>query len=194
MNNKLNPRRKLFFAAAGGLAGYFVTVLAIFTVIVVALMSGAFVFGGGISSRSEKLLISVLVPTLISLGAGIPAWTLGAKFWRGLLAGIVAMGVFIFIESNGGQQVDYGLFNQRETLAYISAALVSVLIATVGRNELHPRKFVVLITFVVALGGLRFVVPEENFVVGIVASLLAWILLPLSAAFFAMPEQNRKNE
>jgi hypothetical protein len=193
--NNLNSRRELFVAAGGGLVGFFVILLAIFTVFVVALTSsGAFVFGGGIYKDRQLFIVYRLVPLIIVLGSSIPPWVLGASWWRGLLAGIAAMGIFIFIETNGGQPVDYGLYSQRETLAYISAALVSVLIATIGRNEFKPRGYVVLFAVSVALAGLRLVVPEENFVVGIVASLLAWIILPLAVAFFTMTEQNGKNQ
>ena len=181
--NNFHLQKRLLIAAAGGLAGFFLTLLAVITVIVVALMSGTFVFGGGTPSPGGKFVVNVLVPLLICIGAAIPAWKVGTKWWYGLLAGIVAMIVFVFIELNGGGQVNYGIFSQRETIAYISAALVSAFSVTVGRNEFQSKGYVLMFVISVVATGLRFIVPEENFVVGFIASLLAWILLPLAVAF-----------
>src|SRR5688572_13753553 len=111
-----NLGRKLFFATAGGLAGFFVILLAVGIVLVAAFQAGGLIFGGGIHSWQDHLFIAILVPTLISLGAAMPAWGLGAKWWHGLLTGIIAMIVFIYIESDGGKQVNYAPFSQRETL------------------------------------------------------------------------------
>ena len=181
MNNP-SSRRELFFVAAGGLAGFFIILLAIVIVFVVALFAGGFVFGGSIDSWRDSLIISIFVPILISFGAGIPTWILGTKFWRGLLAGIAAMIVFVYIELNGGKQGNYGIFSQRETFAYISAALVTILIATIGRNKFQLKEYIRISAISVVLVVLRFIVPEEDFLVGIVCSLLAWILLPTMVA------------
>jgi hypothetical protein len=190
-----NPslRQKLFFAAAGGLVGFFIILLAVGIVILVAFQSGALSFGGTLS-RQENLFIDILVPTLISLGAAIPAWGLGAKWWHGLLAGMIAMTVFIYIESDGGKQVNYAPFSQRETLAYVSTALVSVLIAVVGMKKLYPMNFL-LLTLVAILARFSLVVidmVEESYKVGFVVSLLAWIILPLAAGFFILLTQDRE--
>jgi hypothetical protein len=181
--NSSNLLRQLFLAAAGGLVGFFVILLAVGIVIVAAFLAGGFSIGGGIHSWQDNLFITILVPTLISLGAAIPAWGLGAKWWHGLLAGIIAMIVFIYIESNGGKQVNYAVFSQRETLAYVSTALVSVLIAAVGRKKFYPINFI-LLTLVAILAGLSLVVvdiAEESYKVGFAVSLLGWILFPLAA-------------
>jgi hypothetical protein len=113
----------------------------------------------------------------------MPAWVLGAKWWHGLLAGIVAALVFIYIQLNGGKQFNYGLFSQRETFAHISAALVTVLIATLWRNKFQTRGYITMFAISVTLVGLRFMVLEEDFLVGIIFSLLAWILLPAMVVF-----------
>src|SRR5215211_6219494 len=181
--NNFNLQKRLLIAATGGLAGFFLTLFAVIAVIVVALMSGAFVFGGGTPSPSGKFVIHVLVPLLISFGAAIPAWNLGTKWWYGLLAGTVAMVVFVYIELNEEGQVNYGIFSQRETIAYISAALVSAFSVTVGRREFQSKGYVLMFVISVVAIGLRLLVPEKNFVVGFIASLLAWLLLPLAVAF-----------
>ena len=77
--NKPNPQNRLIIAFAGGLVGFFVLFLAIVIVFVVALSAGGLSFGGGIHSWSDSLVISIFVPVLISLGAAIPAWALGAN-------------------------------------------------------------------------------------------------------------------
>lgn len=191
MNNP-NLRRKLFFAAAGGLVGFFVILLAVGIVLVAAFQAGGLIFGGGIHSWQDHLFIAILVPTLISLGAAMPAWGLGAKWWHGLLAGIIAMIVFIYIESNGGKQVNYSVFSQREKLAYVGTALVSVLIAVVGMKKLYPINFL-LLTLVAILARFSLVVidmVEESYKVGFVVSLLAWIILPMAAAFTTNQSQD----
>ncbi len=191
--NKFFPQHNSYIAAAGGLAGFFVVFLATAIVFVAALFAGGFVFGGGIHSWSDSLIVSIFVPVLISIGAAIPPWILGDKFWRGLFAGVIAMIVFIYIELNGGHQVNYGIFSQRETLAYISAILVSMLISVAGRKEFQAKGYVTILALSTLLVGLRFLVPEVDFVIGIVVSLLAWILLPPAVAYFYMPEQNGKS-
>jgi hypothetical protein len=186
--NKPNPQNRLIIVFYCGLAGLFVVILAIVIVFVAAFSAGGLSFGGGIHSWSDNLVVSVFVPVLISLGAAIPAWGLGAKWWHGLLAGTVAMMVFIGIESNGGQQVNYGLFSQRETLAYISAVMVSTFIAILGRKQFQPKGYLLIFAFLVIAAGLMFIVPEEQFAGGFIISLLAWILLPSAVAFYSIPE------
>jgi hypothetical protein len=182
--NNVNFKMKLVSAARGGIAGFFLVLLGNIAVLVVGIMEGAVVFGGGLHSWKDNLVTAIFVPVLISLGAALPGWVLGNKWWRGLLAGIIAMAAFIYIELNGGKQFNYGIFSQRETIAYISTALVSVLVATVGRNEFQPRGYVLIFAISAVSVGLRFIVPEENFVAGFVVSLLAWSLLPTAIAFF----------
>jgi hypothetical protein len=185
---------KFFFAPAGGLVGFFVVLFAEGIVILIAFKSGALSFGGTLSWQAN-LLIDILAPMLISLGAAIPAWGLGAKWWHGLLAGMIAMIVFIYIESDGGKQVDYGVFSPRETLAYISTALVSVLIAVVGMKKFYPMNFL-LLTLVAILARFSLVVidmVEESYKVGFAVSLLAWILFPLAATSFTISEQKSGN-
>jgi len=181
--NNFSLQKRLLIAATGGLAGFFLTLLATIAVIVVALMSGTFVFGGGMPSPGGKFVINILVPILISFGSAIPAWNLGTKWWYGFLAGTVAMVVFVSIELNEEGQVNYGIFSQRETIAYISAALVSAFSVTVGRREFQSKGYVLMFVISVVAIGSRLLVPEENFVVGFIASLLAWILLPVAVIF-----------
>jgi hypothetical protein len=181
--NNLHSRRELFVPSLGGLIGFFLVIGATITVLVVGFMRGASVFGGGLQSWKDSFVTAIFVPALISLGAAMPAWVLGAKWWHGLLAGIVAALVFIYIELNGGKQFNYGLFSQRETFAHISAALVTVLIATLWRNKFQTRGYITMFAISVTLVGLRFMVLEEDFLVGIIFSLLAWILLPAMVVF-----------
>ena len=185
MDNTNNLPKKLFFAAAGGLVGFFVVLLAVGIVILVAFQSGALSFGGTLSWQ-ENLFIDILMPTLISLGAAIPAWGLGAKWWHGLLAGMIAMIVFIYIESDGGKQVNYAPFSQRETLAYVSTALVSALIAMVAMKKFYSINFLFL-TLVAILARFSLIaidMVEGGYKLGFAVSLLAWILFPLAATPF----------
>lgn len=185
MDSTHNLPKKLFFAAAGGLVGFFVVLLAVGIVILVAFQSGALSFGGTLSWQ-ENLFIDILMPTLISLGAAILAWGLGAKWWHGLLAGMIAMIIFIYIESDGGKQVNYAPFSQRETLAYVSTALVSALIAMVAMKKFYLINFL-LLTLVAILAGLSLVLidmVEGSYKLGFAVSLLAWILFPLAATPF----------
>src|SRR6266487_4769611 len=181
--NDINVQKKLFFAAAGGLVGFFVMLLAVGIVFVAALLAGGFSFGGGIHSWQDNLFIAILVPTLISLGAAIPAWRLGAKWWHGLLAGIIAMIAFIYIESNGGKQVNYSFFSEHETLAYVSTALVSILIAIAARKKFQVQKSASLFAVAAILVVLRLVISDENASIGFAISLLAWVVLPLVGTF-----------
>jgi hypothetical protein len=190
--NNFRSRRALVVAAVGGLIGFFLVMGAIITVLVVGFMRGAHVFGGGIQSLKDTLITAIFVPALVSLGAAIPAWVLGVKWWHGLLAGVIAMLVFGYIELNGGKQFTYGMFSPRETFAYISAALVSVLIATVSRNTLHPTKSLFLLVFVIGMVILRIMLSKQ--IVGFVVSLLVWMILPLGVTFFTLQKQHEGAE
>lgn len=156
---------------------------------------GGFGFGAGLLSPSESFIISVIVSVLISLGAGIPAWALGANRRRGLLAGLVAMSVFIYISSKG-QDINYAPFIEYDTLAYISAILVSTVIATIVKNKIRFVGIAILIALTLEILRLRnvlsLVYPYSEQMIGFVASLLAWIFLPLIAAFFVTLEQNEQ--
>ena len=186
MMNKMKPRRKLFFAAAGGLAGFFVLILAELAFLTV-LMSHLF---GSSLLLWENLLILGLVPTAIAFGASLPAWVLGANLQRCVLAGISAMLVFVFIEIGGGQ--NYGPFSDYETLAFITAVLITVLIAASERNRLQSTGLAILIITATAFIGFRFITPEEKLIFGFVIALLAWISLPAISVFFMVPEEMRE--
>ncbi|HEX9839522.1 MAG TPA: hypothetical protein VGA72_09255 [Anaerolineales bacterium] len=192
---KLKTRSKLFLAAAGGLAGFFILITAGITYFILAVSMGGFGFGAGLLSPSESFIISVIVSVLISLGAGIPAWALGANRRRGLLAGLVAMSVFIYISSKG-QDINYAPFIEYDTLAYISAILVSTVIATIVKNKIRFVGIAILIALTLEILRLRnvlsLVYPYSEQMIGFVASLLAWIFLPLIAAFFVTLEQNEQ--
>ena len=124
---------------------------------------------------SESFAISVIVSVLISLGAGIPAWALGANRRRGLLAGLVAMAVFNYI-SGKGHDFNYAPFDEYDMLAYINAILVSTVIATIGKNKIRLGGMVILIALTFELLHLRYVLisvysySEQGF--GFEASLL----------------------
>jgi len=183
MNNS-NPRKKLFLAAAGGLAGFFVLLLAGLAFLRVLL---SHIFGGALSLW-ENLTIYGLVPTAIAFGAGIPAWVLGANLWRCSLAGISAMLVFVFINVSGAS-INYAPFSEYETVAFIMAVLITVLIATAERNRLQSTGLATLLILATTLVGLRFILPGEELLLGFVVSFLAWIILPVVTAFFMVPEQ-----
>ena len=114
---RLKTRSKLFLAAAGGLAGFFILIIAGITYFVLAVWMGGFGFGLGLLSPTESFIVSVVASVLISLGAGIPAWALGANRRRGLLAGLAAMSVFTYI-SGKGHDINYAPFMEYDTLAY----------------------------------------------------------------------------
>ena len=193
--NKLNPRKRLFLAAAGGLAGFLVLIVAGITYLILAVRMGGFGFGLGLLSPSESFIISVIVSVLISLGAGIPAWALGANRRQGLLAGLVAMAVFNYI-SGKGHDINYGPFNEYDMLAYVSAILVSTVVATIGKNKIRLGGMAILIALTGEILRLRSVLPlfyqYNEQLIGFVVPLLAWIFFPLIAAFFVTLEQNEQ--
>jgi hypothetical protein len=88
--NKLNSRRKLLLAAAGGFAAFLVLIITDVTYFILSVWMGRFGFGPGLLSPVESLIVSVIASVLISLGAGIPAWALGVNRRRGFLAGLAA--------------------------------------------------------------------------------------------------------
>lgn len=74
--NNMNLQKKLLSATKGGIAGFFLVLLANITILVVGFMEGASVFGGGLHSWKDNLVTAIFVPILISLGAAIPGWVL----------------------------------------------------------------------------------------------------------------------
>lgn len=187
------PKRRLSLASAGGLAGFLVLIVAGITYIILAWRMGGFGFGLGLLLPSESFIISVIVSVLISLGAGIPACALGANRRRGLLAGLVAMAVFNYI-SGKGHDIDYAPFGEYDMLAYISAILVSTVVATIGKNTIRLGGVAILIALTGEILRLRSVLPsfylDNEQLIGFVVSLLTWIIFPLIAAFFVTLEQN----
>jgi hypothetical protein len=185
----------LFFAAIGGLFGFFVLIIAGLIYFILAVWRGGFGFGAALLSPSESFAISFLVSVFISFGAGIPAWVLRANRWQGLLAGLVAMVVFTYI-SNMGQDINYAPFIEYDTLAYVSAILVSVGIATFRKNKIRIIGVAILIALTAEIfrwrSFLLLLYPYDEQMIGFVASLLAWIFLPLIAAFFIRLEKNKK--
>jgi hypothetical protein len=170
---ELNPQRRLLIVIAGGLAGFFTLLLAwlIFMRVVVSH------FFGGSLSPLENLVILGFVPMMIVFGASIPAWAIGANLWRGMLAGVVAMALFVFIDISGAQ-INYAPFIEYETIAFVIAALTTVLITAAGKNMLHLGVLISLLILTVTLITLRFVLPGRDLLVGPLISFLAWILLP----------------
>ena len=189
-----NPRRILFVAAAGGLAGFFVILLARTIAILVAVASTNLIFGGSNFSPGASLILFGFVPIFVIIGAGIPAWVLGATLGRGLLGGMIAMGVIVFIRVFGDP--NYSPFNDRETLEFVSSICVAMLASMIGREWLQWGKLAVVFILMIAFLVLKFVIPGNEIElgnvsvkVGLVVSLLAWILLPLVVAFFTLPEK-----
>lgn len=154
---------------------------------------GGFGFGLGLLSPGESFIVSIVASVLISLGAGIPAWALGANRRRGFLAGLAAMAVFNYI-SGKGHDINYAPFNEYDTLAYVSAILVSTIIATIGKNKIRLGGMAILIALTGEILHLRTALPlfylYNEQMIGFVVPLLTWIFFPLIAAFFGMLEQN----
>lgn len=190
MNNS-SLKRRLFIAAAGGLAGFFIllSVMAIYFIVFIA--SSSFPLGGSSPSFGDKIILFGFIPLVISIAAGLPAWALGAKWWLGFFIGVVAMGTFMSIEFIATQINSYGLFNKYETLAFITAALTTALIAAIKVHRLQLKRMAAIFILGGILMGLRFVMPNDSIAAGCVISLLAWILLPLAAAYSNISEQNR---
>jgi hypothetical protein len=176
---ELNSQRRLLIVIAGSLAGFFTLVLAwlIFMRVVVSH------FFGGSSSPFENLVILGFVPMMIAFGASIPAWALGANLWRGMLSGFVAMALFVLIDISGAQ-INYAPFIENETIAFVIAALTTVLIAMAGKNMLHSGVLVALLILTVTLITLRFVLPGRDLLIGPLISLSAWIFLPTLVVIF----------
>ena len=149
-------------------------------------------FFGSSLSPSENLVILGFVPMMIAFGASIPAWALGANLWRGMLSGVAAMAIFVFVDVSAGQ-INYAPFSEYETMAFIIAVLVTLLIATAGKNNLQLGGLVTLLVPAAALIVLRFVLPGRDLLVGPIIALLAWILLPLVAAFATDTKQEHRN-
>ncbi|PWH13804.1 MAG: hypothetical protein DDG60_09600 [Anaerolineae bacterium] len=179
--------RRLFLTTLGGLAGLFIVYLAM-AIALGAAVQAMSIFSPGSFSSWGTLIFFGLAPALIIFGAAITAWALGARLWRGLLAGVVTLGAFAFFEVG---QANYSPLNVRETLAFVGGALATVLVSTVGRGE--QRAWILaaglILMLALALSGLRLILPGKES--GLVISILAWIILPLAATFFTMPRQNR---
>jgi len=113
--------RRLFLTTLGGLAGLFIVYLAL-AIALGAAVQAMSIFSPGSFSSWGTLIFFGLAPALIIFGAAITAWTLGARLWRGLLAGVVALGAFAFLEVG---QANYSPFNVRETRILSKIAVVS---------------------------------------------------------------------
>jgi len=191
----LFQKHKLLFAIAGGLAGFLVLIVAGITYFILAVRMGGFGFGLGLLLPSESFIISVIVSVLISLGAGIPAWALGANRRRGLLAGLVAMAVFNYI-SGKGHDINYAPFGEYDVLVYLGAILVSTAIAIIGKNKIRLGGIAILIVLTLEILHLRYVLISvysySEQAIGFVASLLTWIFFPFIAAFFVTLEQKEQ--
>ena len=183
-----NLRQDLFLAAVSGLAGFFILLLAWF--IFIRVLVGNF-FGGSLSLPGILIILGI-VPMLITFGASIPAWALCDNLRRSIMSGVSAMATFVLFEVIGGQ--NYVPFGEYETMAFISAVLVTVLGATPARNHLQFGRLATLLVITVMLIVLRFVVPGRDLVVGPTIALLAWILLPMVASFFTMSAQDRESQ
>lgn len=178
MKNNINPLTKLLFAAGGGLAGFFVLLvawLAFWRIVIDHL------FGSSLSLL-EILVILCLIPAVIAFGASIPARVLCGNSRRSLLAGIVAMLVFILVDVRGAS-INYAPFVEYETVAFIIAALISVLIATIERNKLQTVGIIIELMVAIILTGLWFIFPGKAILFGFVFSLVSWITLPVVATF-----------
>jgi len=178
MNDNINLPRKLLVAAAGGLAGFFVLLVA-WLIFLRVLISHIF---GSSLSLLDGLIILCLIPTIIVWGASIPARVLGTSSRRSLLAGIVAMLAFILIDISGAS-INYAPFFEYETVAFIIAVLIAVLIATIERNRSRTVGGTIELMVAIVLIGLRFTFPGKDLWVGFIVSLLAWVILPMVAAF-----------
>ena len=182
--NHIQLRKQLLIAAAGGLAGFCILILAWFIFFVIALSAADFLFGGGSPSAGESLIMSGLVPIIIALSAATPAWILRAKFWLGLLAGIMGMSFFIlFDEILRPPLVSYGAFDLYETRAAISAIAVTMFVITIGNNRFRLGGSVVLVILTWILILVRSILPlfdpSREQIIGLATSLFAWTVVPL---------------
>lgn len=176
----LTAKRKLFLLAGMGALAFALILVSVIIFIAVSLIAVGFPFGGGIPSFGEGIILFVLVPLTISFAGSIPARALGATKKRAFMTGIVSMIVFALVEWGWGEQINYGLFSQRETLAYLAAIFVSVLISTYKREQSSWRVYGLIFAFLLVFAILRLVLPEGNFIMGFVISISAWVLVPLA--------------
>jgi hypothetical protein len=188
---KVSLLRKLIFAAAGGLAGLFVLLIADGIVLAVVIPH---MFGSSLSVW-ENLIILGLVPVLIIFGTSIPTWVLGAPFKRGLLSGMIAMGAIALILVYGGP--NYSPFNNRETLEFVSPVCISVLMSSAFRKDRISMGKLAIFILTFILFGLKLVIPEDefringiDFKVGFAISLITWFILPSATVFFTKMDGN----
>ena len=182
---KLNRRREFFVAILSGVTGFGVLLLS--WLIFMRIVLGHF-FGGAMSLW-ENLVILCVVPLLIAIGAAIPAWTLGATIQHSLISGIISMTVFVLVDVTGAR-TNYAPFVEYETVAFILAAFVTVVIAISQQNDLSSARLNIIFWSAIALIGLRFILPGNDIAVGISISFLAWVTLPLVATIFKRTDEN----
>lgn len=194
--NNTSLRKRLLFAAAGGLVGFFVLLIANAIVLMVALSHVSIVCCSGpyIFSLWENLIVFGFVPILIIFGISIPARLLNGTWWYGLLAGMISVGVIVIIQIFSNS--NYSPFNNRETLQFISPVCIMALISTVLRKDRFFWGKLAICILAISLLGLKFVIPGNEFEVGsislkvgFVISVVAWTLLPLVTVLFTMPNQ-----
>lgn len=160
---------KIAYTIISGLAGFFFLLLARGIALSVALKSISIFAPASLSPQQAIMLFCI--PPLIVVGAGIVAWSLGASRRRSLITGILAFTILFLIESGSG---NYSPFNERESSAFIVAALTTILFATIGK--LYPvwRWLVTLGSITVLLLLLIQFAPNTGFYV----ALVAWTLPP----------------
>jgi hypothetical protein len=81
--DNLNLRRELFLAAASGLAGFFILLLAWFIFIRVLVGN---IFGGSLSLPGILIILGIM-QMMITFGASIPAWALCDNLRRSIIPG-----------------------------------------------------------------------------------------------------------
>lgn len=182
MNNSSLPL-KLVRVAAGGLTGFVILLLCWGAVWVVVLQSASFLSPATLSAW-QILALLILIPGFI-LGGAVSAWALGADPRRSFVAGMIVFFTLAILDTG---QSNYSLFNTRETMAFVGAALASVVVAVAGTYQ--TRAWISAVVLALALTGLSVVVPGS----GLIISLVSWFALPLTATLLGKSKSEKPSQ
>lgn len=181
--NNSGLSHRIVRVAAGGLIGFLILLFCWSVVLVVVMQSASF-FSPATLSAWQILVLLALIPGFI-FGGGVTAWALGANLRRRFIAGMIVFFTLAILDTG---QSNYSLFNTRETMAFVGAALASVVIAVAGTCQ--TRAWISAVILALALIGLSVVVPGS----GLIISLVSWLALPLTATLLGKSKSEKPSQ
>ena len=178
-------RASVFLAAATGVAAFLLVAVGHSILLAVAflyLLEGAIALGGAGPGPAWGWVILAAIISVSTLGGVLPLLALGIDQLHALLFSLVAQLVAVYIDFGADKRL-LDLFDTRQTLALVVGAALTVLlgIADSGKADLKVLIAPALVSAVFVV--LSLLVPNDSSATGAVISLLAWISIPMTAAW-----------